>query len=474
MTKERTDQNALDQERGDFAHGSVRRHIVRIAAPMALAQLVQILYSVVDRIYIGHIPGASSTALTGLGLSLPLVTIILACANLYGTGGVSLCSIARGKGDEERAERIMGNSFFMILVTSVLIMALCYVVMEPLLRLFGASNESLPYARDYLMWYLVGTPFVMISTGMVGFINAQGFVKFGMATILLGAVTNIVLDPIFIFAMGWGIVGAAVASVIAQLLSAAWAFRFLTGKRALLRLTRASMRPSSSIVKSIMSLGLSGFVFQATNGIVQAVCTATLRTFGGDLFIGIMTVLTSVREVVILPMMSLANAAQPVIGFNYGAGLAPRIKSSIAFITVTNVIYGIVAWGLLFVFPSQVMGLFNSDPELLANGVPALHLYFLGFFMMAFHSAGQSTFIGLGLARHATFFSLLRKVIVVVPLTLILPHVGGLGATGVFLAEPISNFVSGISCFTVMLFALRRVLATCGKPAEGEDQKQAQ
>lgn len=447
---------ARDRARADFGQGDVRRHIVSIAAPMAVAQLVQILYSVVNRIYIGHIPGASSLALTGIGLSLPVVTIVLACANLFGMGGVSLCSIARGQGDDARAERIMGNAFFMIVCTSLLIMGACYGAMEPLLRLFGASDASLGYAEEYLRVYLIGTPFVMLAAGMNGFINAQGFSRFGMATVMLGAVMNIALDPILIFLAGWGVAGAALGSVVSQAASAAWALRFLAGKRAIMRLTPASVRPDGRIIRSTMNLGMFGFVFQASNGVVQAVCSATLKGFGGDLFIGVMTVLTSVREVAILPMQSLANAAQPVIGFNYGAKNAARIKRSVVFITVMNVVYAVVVWGLLFAFPRQVMGVFNSEEGLLAAGVPALHVYFFGFFMMALHSAGQSTFIGLGLARYATFFSLLRKVFVVVPLTLLLPHVVGLGAMGVFLAEPISNFVSGLSCFGVMVHQVRK------------------
>lgn len=447
---------AEDRARSDFGQGDVRRHIVAIAAPMALAQLVQILYSVVNRVYIGHIPGASSLALTGIGLSLPIVTIVLACANLFGMGGVSLCSIVRGGGDERQAERIMGNAFFMLACTSALIMALCYGFMEPMLRLFGASDASLPYAEEYLCVYLTGTPFVMFTTGMNGFINAQGFSRFGMATVLLGAAMNIVLDPILIFLAGWGVAGAAAGSVVSQFASAAWALRFLSGKRAIMRLTRDSVRPDVRVILSTMNLGLFGFVFQASNGVVQAVCSATLKGFGGDLFIGVMTVLTSVREVVVLPMTSLANAAQPVIGFNYGAGLGARIKQSVLFVTVVNVVYALTAWALLFAFPRQIMGAFNSDPAMLDAGVPALHVYFFGFFMMAFHSAGQSTFIGLGMARYATFFSLLRKVIVVVPLTLALPHMAGLGAMGVFLAEPVSNFVSGTACFAVMVRLMRK------------------
>ena len=439
------------EKQNDFSAGSVYRHIIALAVPMTVAQLVQMLYNIVDRIYIGHLPGGSAMALTGLGLTFPVITLIMAFTNLFGMGGAPLFSIARGRQDGVRAGKIMGNTFSMLCICSMLLMAACYLFLKPELYLFGASDASYPYAAEYLRLYLMGTPFAMIGTGMNGFINAQGFSGTGMATVLIGAAVNIALDPLFIFVFGMGVSGAALATILSQLLSATWVLKFLLGKKTLFRLQKTGMRPEGRLLKEIISLGMAGFVVYASNGAVQIACNATLRDFGGDVYVGVMTILNSVRDVVSMPMQGLTNASQPVLGFNLGAGAYDRIKKSIAFVTAMGVSYMLLAWGILFLFPEPLMRIFNSDTELLAKGVPALHIYFFGFFMMAFQFVGQSTFVGLGMAKQSVFFSLLRKIIIVVPLTLILPHVAGLGVMGVFLAEPISNFIGGTASFTTML-----------------------
>lgn len=442
----------------DFSVGSVTRHILALAVPMTVAQLVQVLYNIVDRIYIGHLPDVSTLALTGLGLTFPVVTLITAFTNLFGMGGAPLCSIARGHHDDRRAQEIMGCTFTMLCVSCVALMALCCAFLRPILYLFGASDASYPYAQEYLMIYLIGTPFVMIGTGMNGFINVQGFARTGMMTVLLGAAVNIALDPIFIFGFGMGVRGAAVATVISQMLSAAWVMRFLTGPKTVLRLSRATMRPRAALLREITGLGLAGFIMSATNGAVQVACNATLRDSGGDVYVAIMAVLNSVRDVVALPIQGLTNGAQPVLGYNFGARKFSRVKQGVAFMSIVSVVYMLIAWLLLFLFPAAVMGVFNSDPDLIAKGVPSLHIYFFGFFMMALQFAGQSTFVGLGQSKQAVFFSLFRKIVIVVPLTLLLPRVG-FGVNGVFLAEPISNFIGGTACFVTMLFTIRRLFA---------------
>jgi putative MATE family efflux protein len=446
-----------DLEKNDFSKGSVYRHILALAVPMTIAQLVQMLYNIVDRIYIGHLPGGSSLALTGLGLTFPVVTLIMAFTNLFGMGGTPLFSIARGRQDETRAERILGNTFSMLCFCCLMLTGACYLFMKPILYLFGASDASYPYAAEYLRIYLLGTPFAMISTGMNGFINAQGFARTGMATVMIGAAVNILLDPVFIFVFGMGVSGAALATILSQFLSAAWVLQFLMGKKTLFRLRKQCMHPEGKLIKEIASLGMAGFVVHASNGAVQIACNATLRNFGGDVYVGVMTILNSVRDVVSMPMQGLTNASQPVLGFNLGAGAYDRIKKSIVFVTVAGVSYMLFVWLTLFLFPEPLMRIFNSDAELLAKGVPALHLYFFGFFMMAFQFVGQSTFVGLGMAKQSVFFSLLRKIIIVVPLTLILPHAAGLGAMGVFMAEPISNFIGGTASFTTMLVLVGRL-----------------
>lgn len=441
----------------DFSVGSIPRHIIDLAIPMTLAQFVQMAYNLVDRIYIGHLPGTSSMALTGLGLTFPIITIIMACTNLFGTGGMALYSIARGKQDEAAERRFMENTFIMLCLTSVFVMILGYLFMKPILYLFGASDVTYPFSAEYLRIYLIGTPLVMLATGMNGFINAQGYARTGMFTILIGAVINIILDPIFIFVFDLGIAGAAIATVISQLISVIWVLTFLCGRKSLTRLRVRQARFDGGAVKQITKLGVAGFVMQATNGVVQVAANNMLGIYGGDIYIGIMTVVNSVRDVVSLPLHGFTNAAQPVIGYNYGARKFARIRQVIRFTTPVTVCYMLLCWGIIFLLPEPIMHVFNSDPELLAKGVPMMHIFFFGFFFMAFQSTGQSTFVGLGKSRQATFFSLFRKVIIVVPLTLILPQIGGLGVAGVFLAEPISNLVGGLACYCTMLWTVRRL-----------------
>lgn len=449
-----------ENNNSDFSKGSVWKHIASIAVPMTIAQVVQLLYNIVDRVYIGHLPENASYALAGLGLTFPLITIILAVTNLFGMGGAPLFSIARGRGDNSRAERIMGNTFAMLCIWGVILMILCFVFMKPLLYLFGTSDITYPYAAEYMMIYSFGIPFSMIATGMNGFINAQGFAKSGMATVLVGAVTNIILDPVFIFIFNMGVAGAALATIISQFLSAVWVLSFFRGRRTMFRLNKNDMKIELPLIKEIIGLGTAGFVMNASNGLVQIACNTTLKSTGGDIYVSIMTVLSSLRDVTSLPASGLTNASQPVLGFNYGAGEYDRVKSGIKFTTISGVIFMLLIWFVLFMFPEAFMRIFTADTEIISKGVPALHIYFFGIFMMAFQFSGQSTFVGLGFSKHAVFFSMLRKVIIVVPLTLILPHVMGLGVNGVFLAEPISNFIGGTACFVTMLFTVGHRLKT--------------
>lgn len=438
----------------DFSQGSIARNILNLALPMTLAQLINVLYSVVDRIYIGHIPHVSADALTGVGLALPVITVITAFANLFGMGGAPLCSIARGEHEEERAENVMGNSFTLLLISGAVLMTVCLMFREPILYLFGASDVTYPYADQYITIYLLGTLFVMTSLGMNNFINAQGFGKTGMLTVLLGAVLNIILDPILIFGFDMGVRGAAVATVISQGASALWVFRFLTGEKALLKIKRKSMRLKKKLVREITLLGTSGFVMSVTNGLVQIVCNAVLSRHGGDLYVGIMTVINSVREIINMPLTGLTSGAQPVIGYNYGAGRPDRVKAAVKFMTAWSILFSIVVWAVIFFEPRFFMNLFTQETELIQEGIPAMRIYFCGIFMMALQFAGQSTYVALNRPKQAVFFALFRKVIIVVPLTVALPLVGGLGTSGVFLAEPVSNVIGGTACFVTMLITV--------------------
>lgn len=438
----------------DFSHGSVYRNILEVAVPMTFAQLLNLLYNIVDRMYIGRIPEVGTLALTGVGLCFPIITLITAFTYLFGNGGSPLCAMERGRGNDEEAEKLMGNTFTMLLLTGVVLMIIGFLFYKPILYLFGASDVTFPYAGDYITVYLLGTLFVMISLGMNPFINSQGFGNMGMFTVLIGAVMNIVLDPLFIFVFGMGVRGAAIATVLSQSISAAWVLRFLTGKRAVLHLKKEAMKLQWRRVRNIMALGVSGFIMAFTNSLVQIVCNATLQVYGGDLYVGIMTVLNSVREIFTMPVMGLSNGASPVMSYNYGEGAYGRVKKAIGFISIVCAAYTLVAWGILQVIPEFFIHLFNSEPELVSKGVPALHIYFFGFVFMALQFSGQSVFVALGKARKATFFSLFRKVIIVVPLTILLPMIGELGVDGVFWAEPISNLLGGCASFFTMLLTV--------------------
>lgn len=433
----------------DFSKGPVWKNIVNQAIPLTLAQLVQLLYNVVDRIYIGHLPGADSMALTGIGLAFPIITLISAFTCLFGTGGTPLFSMARGAKKEEEAEKILGNVVTLLLCSSICLFALSYIFRKPILFLFGASEASYVYADAYLSVYLFGTTFSMLTAGLNGFINAQGFPKVGMMTTVIGAVLNIILDPIFLFGFDMGVAGAALATVLSQMVSAIWVLRFLTGKKAVVSLKRSAMKLEGKRVKEIITLGASGFIMQGTNCLVQIVCNSTLQMYGGDLYVGIMTVLNSVREVLSLPVSGIASGSQPVLGYNYGAKAYERVKSGIRFNTLIGTTYTVLAWAIVMAVPKFLFGIFSNDPAIIAAGPKALNVYFFGFFFMAFQFSGQSVFQALGDAKRAIFFSLLRKAIIVVPLALLLPRIG-FGVYGVFLAEPISNAIGGLASFITM------------------------
>ncbi len=445
------------QNKNDFSKGSVKRLIISQTVPLTLAQAVQLLYNVVDRIYIGHLGNIGDIALTGLGITFPVIVIIAAFTSLFGTGGATLFSIVRGGGDDDEAERIMGSTTSLLTISSVVLFVICFLFRRPILFLFGASEQSFIYADWYLRIYLLGTMFSMLSTGLNSFINAQGFPRIGMLTTVIGAVINIILDPIFIFTLDMGVSGAAIATVISQVVSASWVVGFLVSPRAILRIRRNKLGVSASRVKRIVSLGFSGFVMQGTNSAVQIVCNNQLQTYGGDLYVGIMTVLNSVREMVSLPVMGMSSGAQPILGYNYGAGKNERVKEGIRFTAFLGTAYTLLAWIVVMLIPRQLMGIFSDDMSTIETGAKMLNIYFFGFVFMSFQFAGQITFQALGKAKQAIFFSLLRKVIIVVPLTVILP-MSGFGVEGVFIAEPVSNLLGGLAAFTAMWFMIYRKL----------------
>ena len=386
-----------------------------------------------------------------------MTVTVLFCTVILAVTGIFYLLGKQSASREKKAEQILGNSFALLLVSAVVLTGVSFVFRKPILFAFGASKASYVYADAYLKVYLLGTVFSVLSTGLNGYINAQGFPKIGMLTTIMGAVINIILDPIFIFGFQMGVSGAALATVISQAVSAVWVLRFLTGKKALVSIKLKHVRINKKITKDICALGASNFIMNGTTCLVQVACNKTLQIYGGDVYVGIMTVANSVREITMLPISGIVNGGQPVISFNYGAKDFKRAKAGINFNTLMGSAYTMLAWLLIIVFPKFWFNLFSDDLQMLDAGVDMLKIYFFGFVFMAFQFAGQSTFQALGDAKHAIFFSLLRKAIIVAPLTILLPMMG-LGVKGVFLAEPISNVIGGLACYTTMRLTVYKKL----------------
>ncbi len=446
----------LFMKKVDFSDGHIVRNIFKTALPMLLAQVMNLLYNIIDRIYIGRIPKIGTSALGAVGLSFPVIILITAFTVLYGSGGSPLFSISLGEGNREKAERIMNTSFRLLIYTSAVLMVIGLIFTAPILRLFGASEAALMYAVPYLRIYLIGTVFSMISTGMNPFINAQGYPGMGMLTVTLGAVSNLIMDPIFIFGLKLGVQGAAIATVLSQLLSALFVMFFLT-KKADIRIRTLTNEDKALFItttKNIVSLGVSAFTMQVTNSLVSIVCNNMLSRIGGDLYISIMTILMSVRQLTEVPVLAIAEGSSPIISFSYGAKKPAEVRKAIATMTILGTSYALAAWLLIIHFPAFFIRIFSSDAELLKDAIPALHLYYFAFIFMMFQFSGQTTFKSLNKRKPAIFFSLLRKVIIVVPLTILLPTVGHMGTNGVFAAEPVSNVLGGTACFATMLLTV--------------------
>ena len=440
----------------DFEHGTVTSNILNAALPMLVAQIFNLLYNVVDRIYIARIPDIGTTALGAVGLCFPVIVIITAFSNLFGTGGAPLFSIARGKGDREEAGQIMNTSFTMLCCCAVMLMLFGLIFARPILRIFGASNEALPYAYPYMMIYLLGTVASMIATGMNPFINSQGYSTVGMLSVALGAITNLILDPVFIFVLDFGIKGAAIATILSQFLSAAFVVNFLHNKAEyrVKLLKFRELADSLTLLKNIVSLGTAGFIMQLTNSLVTICCNNVLAVTGGDLYISVMTIVSSVRQIIETPLHSLTEGSSPILSFNYGARKPKRVKKAAIVMTLLVLAYSAIAWGAILLVPEFLIGIFSSDPVLQADAVPALKLYFAAFIFMDLQYIGQTTFKSLNKKKQAIFFSLLRKVFIVVPLTYFLPYGLHMGTNGVFMAEPVSNVIGGSLCFITMLVTI--------------------
>ena len=444
------------QNAADFSQGSIGSRIMAQAIPLSLAEIVQLLYNIVDRIFLGHLPDGNTLALTGVGLIFPVVSIVAAFTSLYSSGGAPIFAMARGRKDEERALQIQGTVFTLLLGSSLALTALCYLLKRPLLFLFGASEDSFVFADAYLKIYLLGTPFTMLATGMNPFINAQGYSSIGMLSVAIGAGTNLVLDPLFIFALGLGVRGAAIATVISQCLSAAFVLFFLTKKSELkLRFLHKNEIPEcTGHAKNILSLGAAGFIMQLTNSLVTICCNNILSVTGGDIYISVMTIISSVRQLVETPIHAMVEGTSPILSYNYGARRPERVRKSILIMSLLVFGYTAVMWSMIILIPETLIRIFSSDAALIQDAVPALNMYFAAFIFMDLQYIGQAVFKSLNKKVFAIFFSLLRKVFIVVPLTYFLPYAMHMGTDGVFLAEPVSNVIGGTACILTMLITV--------------------
>lgn len=432
----------------DFENGTITHNILQTALPMLVAQVLNLLYSIVDRVYIGRIPGAGTEALGAVGLCFPVILLVTAFTNMFGMGGAPLFSMALGEKNREKAEKIQNTAFRLLTFCGVILFAVGELWGRQLLLLFGSSVEELPMALSYLRIYLLGTLFIMIATGMNAYINAQGFSVIGMLSVTIGAAANLILDPVFIFGLGLGVQGAAIATVLAQSLSFAFVLRFLLGKKNELKVSLSFDLPYAG---DIISLGLAPFIMQVTNSLVQIVCNNMLMQCGGALYVSVMTIVSSVRSILDAPVMAVTDGASPAISYNCGAGRPDNVKKAIGVMMKLALPYTVLIWALVMLFPRFFVRLFSEDEMILADASRALHLYFFAFVFQSFQYSGQTVFKALNKKKRAIFFSLFRKVILVVPLTILLPQLFGLGTDGVFLAEPVSNVVGGLACFVTML-----------------------
>jgi putative MATE family efflux protein len=440
-------------KRIDFENGTVTQNILGAAIPMLVAQILNLLYNIVDRIYIARIPNVGTAALGAVGLCFPLIVIITAFANLFGSGGAPLFSIYRGKKKEQQANRIMNTSFSMLFVSALVLMIIGLLFAHPLLVLFGASSDALNYALPYMRIYLIGTLPSMVAVGMNPFINAQGYSIIGMLSVAIGAVANLLLDPLFIFVLGFGVNGAGIATVISQFLSAIFVIFFLTRKSELKMrfIKRNEFRECIEYAKNIISLGMAGFIMQLTNSLVTICCNNVLAVTGGDIYISVMTIVSSVRQLVETPIHAMNEGSSPILSYNYGARRPKRVRKAGIVMSIMVLGYTAIMWGLIILAPRTLIQIFSSDTVLIDNSVTALNQYFAAFIFMDLQYIGQTMFKSLNKKKQAIFFSLLRKVFIVVPLTYFMPYVLNMGTDGVFLAEPVSNVISGSLCFITML-----------------------
>ena len=447
-----------ETKKQDMGTGSVKRKMVQLAVPAVVAQVINLLYNIVDRIYIGHIPEIGAHALTGVGLFTPILMLITAFAMLAGSGGAPLAAIAMGRGEQDRAEKIMGNCFTVLLLMAVVLTGVFCTFIPELIRLFGGSGNTIPYGVSYGRIYSLGSVFVLVVMGMNPFITTQGFAKISMLTTVIGAVINIILDPILIFALDLGVAGAAIATVLSQAVSAVWILRFLTGKNTMLKLRFGNMILEPGVILPCLGLGVSSFVMVSTESILSVSFTSSLFRYGGDVAVGAMTVLTSVNQVISMPLVGICQGGQPLLSYNYGAGKLDRVKEAFFCQFTVCVSYATVFWVLVQLFPSFFAGIFTNEQALVDYTAWAMRIFLAGCFSVGFQNSCQQAFVALGQAKISLFMACLRKLILLIPLIFILPPFFTDKAMAVFLAEPVSDFAAATVTTLTFFRFFRRLM----------------
>lgn len=431
------------------------RLMLSLALPTVLAQLINVLYNIVDRIYIGHMQGDGNLALTGVGVTLPIITLIAAFSAFAGAGGAPLAAIELGKKDERKASLIMGNSAWLLVFFSIVLTIGFLIFKIPILHAFGASSKTITYANDYITIYLLGTIFVQLALGLNAFISGQGAAKAAMLSVLIGAVINIVLDPIFIFALHLGVRGAAFATVISQFVSAVWVVSFLKSKRSVLYLKL--VRPDKSLILKIAALGIAPFVMQSTESLVTITFNTGLQRYGGDLYVGSMSILMSIMQLIVIPVNGITQGVQPIVSYNYGAGNRLRVKETVIRLVSVCLLGTLILAGVAIFCPGIYASMFTNDAELVALTCRIMPIFFLGIAIFGIQAACQSTFLALGQAKVSLFIAMLRKIILLIPLALILPKF--LGVKGIYIAEPVSDVISVIVTSVLCVITLKRIFS---------------
>ena len=443
----------MQKDRNFLATEPVGRLLFRLAIPTITAQLINMLYNIVDRIYIGHMPGSGNMALTGVGICMPIIIVISAFSALIGMGGSPRASIAMGRGDKMAAEEILGNCFTLQSIVAVMLTAVVFIFRRPMLMAFGGSENTIGYACDYLGIYSIGTIFVQLTLGMNVFITAQGFARMGMLTVLIGAILNIALDPLFIFGFGMGVKGAALATVVSQCASCIWVLRFLTGKTTTLRIKKENMRVRPKVILPCLALGLSPFVMQASESVISVCFNSSLLKYGGDMAVGAMTIFTSVIQLSMLPLNGIAQGAQPITSYNYGAGNIERVKKSFKLLLASSIVYATLLWAFVMIFPKAFAGIFTNDAALIDFCGRAMRVYCGAIVVFGPQIACQMTFIAIGNAVCSITAAVVRKFVLILPFIYILPALMSDKTMAVYTAEPVSDVLA--VTFTIVLFTIQ-------------------